>query len=287
MGRIATVGMFDGVHSGHRYVLERLARYAQQEGLEPLALTFGTHPRLLLGHTPPPLLTDTSLRLDLLRSCGVEAATLDLTADDMRQTAGQFLRRLRDSYGVEVLAMGYDNRIGSDRRALDTLGRDCEGVKIIAAFDKDDSLPPASSTAVRHAVSVGDIDRANAMLGHAFSVRGRVVHGRGVGHTIGFPTANIEPCEPLQLLPADGVYAVALVLPLLRLPAVANVGTRPTFGTDLSRTLEVYVPGYDGNLYDQLVDVEFRRHIRAERRFENIDELRRQIDADSREALKP
>lgn len=285
MSRIATVGMFDGVHCGHRYVVDRLRAAATRLGMEPLALTFARHPRSLLGHTPPPLLTSTGLRLDLLRSAGVEAAALSLTPDDMRMPAEAFLQRLHDSYGVEALAMGFDNRIGSDRRTLASLGDSCGGVKLVAAFAPDEQLPQASSTAIRSAVAAGDIDGANRMLGHPFIVRGHVVRGRGVGHTIGFPTANIAPDEPGQLLPADGVYAVTAVLGTLRLPAVANVGMRPTFGTDLERTLEVYVPGYEGNLYGSTVDIEFRQRLRGERRFADIDQLKKQIEADCREAL--
>lgn len=228
--RIATIGMFDGVHRGHQAVLEELRQLAASKGAEPMAFSFTRHPAAVLRPDKAPrLLTDVTLRSDLVRSHGgIERLEfLDMNREDFRATAAEFAAMLRQRHGIDALLMGFNNHLGSDRLTARELAQVCGdsfGVYEAKPLNGDEF----TSTAARHAVERADLAAAENILGHRFTVRGRVVPGKQLGRTIGFPTANIEALDPRQLLPPDGVYAVAAHIDGIVYPAMANIGTRPS-----------------------------------------------------------
>lgn len=293
---IAAVGMFDGVHRGHQSVLNVLHARADALGMKPMVFTFGRHPAAILRpDTPPETLTDTGMRRRLLSLyAGCDIRVLNFTAADLRHTAADFIDNLTARYGVQALVMGYDNRIGSDRIDSDSARRLFVPGKLqqvytvppltVPGFDE-----PPSSSLIRRLLLTGDIAAANALLGHTYAIAGTVVRGRQVGRQLGFPTANIRPLDPAQLIPANGVYAVDAHLDdgTVR-RAVANIGLRPTFGdqdADPGRTIEVHIPGLDADLYGQHIEIRFLRRLRPERRFAGTGELAAQIAGDIRNAL--
>ena len=267
MGRIATIGFFDGVHKGHRYLFKQLNEEAAARGLKPLIVTFEEHPRTVLqSDYIPKLLSTKEERKALLSAYGEVVMLRFSTIRDL--TAEQFMIRLKEEYGVEVLLMGYDHRFGSDglRNPEDycRVGAK-QGIEVLRMEEYQDGTQHVSSTEIRTALEKGDVERAKELLGRPYALFGKVVHGKGLGRTIGFPTANIEPEEPNKIIPMAGVYAVEVT-------GICNV--------DAKGTIEVHILDYKGDLYDQPLEIQFERFIREERQFHSLDELQQQIKAD-------
>ena len=282
MPRIATIGFFDGVHLGHRFLFAHLREAGSQRGLEPMIVTFGTHPRevLRMGYRPQ-LLTSETERVARLEHYGL-VEVFDF-AQIQKLTAEQFMRLLYDRYEVRCLMMGYDHRFGSDRLTAPEdycrIGR-MIGMEVLVMEQYNLDAEHVSSTEVRQAIEQGDIARANRLLGYPYTLTGTVVHGRGVGHQLGYPTANIALDEPRKLLPPFGVYVAEVVLPSgARHRAILNIGQNPTLGQN-PMTIEVHIPDWTRDLYDLQLSVELIHFLRPERRFDALDELREQITKD-------
>ena len=282
MSRIATIGFFDGVHTGHRFLFAQLCSEGKARGLDPLIITFDTHPRTVLqSDFVPQLLTSFAERKALLDSYG---EVLVLPFEKIRPlTAEGFLRFLHDSFGVSVLLMGYDHRFGSDklRKASDyrKVGEEC-GVEVLTMREFMNGEWHVSSTEIRLALQNGNIAVANELLGRPWSLRGNVVHGNGLGRTLGFPTANIRPDDPYKIIPKAGVYAVEVQGDSIQwTKGICNIGTNPTVGNSQT-TIEVHIPSFSGDLYGQSLEIRFLRFMREERQFDNLETLRRQIKAD-------
>ncbi|MBQ2541211.1 MAG: riboflavin biosynthesis protein RibF [Paludibacteraceae bacterium] len=288
MRQIATIGFFDGVHRGHQYLFQYLRDEAIRLGLTPLIVTFREHPRqvLQLGYQPR-LLSSLSERESHLHQY---ANALVFSFADIRSlTAKQFMQLLHEKHDVDALLVGYDHRFGSDQIAdpeqLKAIGQQT-GVQVIQApeYELDENGSPLhiSSTEIRIAVTKGDIERANRLLGYPYTLCGTVVHGRGIGRTIGFPTANIRLNEPRKLLPPPGVYAVTARWGKdCEQPAILNIGTNPTLGEN-PISIELHIPGLDMDLYDREIAAELLRYLRPEKRFDSLDALRKQIEEDIR-----
>lgn len=281
----AAIGMFDGVHLGHRYLLYELAAIAAANGTEPLALTFEHHPQhLITGLAQPPLLTDAHFRSELIRehSSIDSVKVLPLTREDLRMPALDFIDRLKNEYGVVALLLGFNNHIGSDRRDGTWLAAHCTSMPVfIASRRPGDEI---NSSKIRTLITNGQLAEAAQLLGRPYSLRGRVVHGKQLGRTIGFPTANILPVESAQLLPPDGVYAVDVEITGKTWRGMANIGSRPTFEDGTKRTIEVNIFDFDADLYDQIIAVRFLRFLRHEQKFDSPDALRTALLADREEA---
>ncbi len=286
-GVAAAVGTFDGVHRGHCHLLERLRHEAAARGLKPLALTFDRHPLSLIdpAHTPA-MLSSAAEREHLLRAAGVEADTLPFDLRLRQMTALEFLTLLRERYGVSLFLLGFNNRIGSDRLGADSpeLGEVSRraGVEVLAATEHPE--PGVSSSAIRRALAAGNMEAAAQMLGHPYDIEGTVEHGRALGRTIGFPTANIAP-DAGRAIPAEGVY----VGRLLGHRAVVNVGRRPTVegsGADAALSIEAHAIGFSGDLYGRRLRLEFLHRLRSERKFDSLDELKNAIAADAKAAAE-
>ena len=275
MRRIATIGFFDGVHKGHQFLFTHLRALAQERGLVPLIVTFDTHPRAVLdADYIPQLLTSREEREKHLSQYG-EVLMLPF-ADIQPLTAQEFMTRLRDEYGVSVLLMGYDHRFGSDRlkhpQDYRRVGEQC-GVEVLTLNEYVENEWHVSSTEIRLALENGNIVMANELLGRPYTLRGRVVHGKALGRTIGFPTANIAPLDPHKIIPKTGVYLAYVDTPLRdNTPSFVNI--------DTNQLIEVYVPSFKGDLYDQILKIRFVRFLREERHFETLEELQAQIKED-------
>lgn len=282
MSRIATIGFFDGVHKGHQFLFAQLCSIAEQEGLQPLIVTFDQHPRAVLQNDYiPQLITSLEERKALLQQY---AEVLVLPFEQIQSlTAQQFMSFLKDEYDVQKIVMGYDHRFGADRLSQIQDYRfvaQSIGVEIIKQGEYIDGEWHVSSTEIRQALLNGNVVVANELLGRNYMLNGVVVRGKGIGHTIGFPTANIQPETPEKIIPKSGVYAVqARTNTSLWMPAILNIGTNPTIGNN-EQTIELHIPHFDENLYGQHIFVKFARYIREERRFANISILREQIEKD-------
>lgn len=286
-GRVATVGTFDGVHRGHRAVLQTVKRIADAEGLRPAVITFDRHPLevVALERAPKRLMTPAD-EAATLASLGLEVEVIPFTRELMGLSAGEWMERMARDMGVRTLVVGYDNTFGRDGIDMSVadyirLGR-LHGIEVVKA----PIVPGISSSAIRRAVGEGRVEKAAGMLGRPYSLEGTVEQGNRLGRTIGFPTANLRP-EAGRLVPANGVYSADAILPGgERRRAVVNIGVRPTVGDNLRPTVEAHIIGWHGDLYGKELTLEFLRHLRDERRFDSLDSLKRQIEADTAEASR-
>lgn len=278
------IGVFDGVHLGHQQVLERLTRRASEIEGVPVALTFDPHP---LEFVDPPraprLLTTIEQRAEVMDACGVGVMGV-LPFVQIRDLEPMLFVREILSFRLNAawIAVGANFRFGHNRSgdpalleaAGAGLGFDVDVVSMVGHDDHD----VVSSTRIRSELEHGRVSQAGRLLGRRFSLVGPVVHGDARGRSIGFPTANLHIPERMAV-PADGVYAVFANVSGQRLPAVVNIGVRPTFGVN-TRAVEVHVLDFDEDIYGEEVTVEFVERIRGERRFESLDALISQIGED-------
>ena len=287
---IATTGFFDGVHLGHRLVIERLVSLARERGDESLVVTFWPHPRAVLqdGARELRLLNSLEEKKELLRGLGVDRVeVLDFTRTFAALTAEQYLREvLRNRFGVTTLLMGYDNRLGSDRLTATTLKSIATSIGIelieLEPFGQGElhpDLTPVSSTKIRKALEEGDIAAATGMLGYGYSLMGVVVAGNRLGRTIGFPTANMRLYEPLKLVPGRGVYVVEAEVLGKKYRGMTNIGLRPTVGGSFT-TIETHILDFDEDIYGLPLRITFLRRLRDEVRFPSLEALTLQLEKD-------
>lgn len=271
-GFVATIGMFDGVHRGHQFVLRHVVDEAQRRGLHSMAVTF--------DRQGAPTLTPLADKLRLMAQCGIERTEV-LTFDDaLKQlTARQFMADvLQARYDVRVLMIGYDNRFGHNR---------AEGFDDYVRYGRELGMDvlqlPAEGTVcssmIRQLLTNGDVAAAAEALGYAYTISGRVAHGEHVGTQMGFPTANLVPDCATQLLPAPGVYAVRVG----NYGGMMNIGTRPTFDGH-QQTLEVNIFDFDDDLYGREISVSFVQRLRDEKYFDSPEALIHQLQIDSQQA---
>ncbi len=295
---VIAIGNFDGVHLGHRALIDRAVDRAREISGTSVAVTFDPHPTAVVAPTrAPALLTTVDRRLQWLAQTDIDAVVvLPFNAELAELTPEQFVDRvLREQLGAAHVVVGYDfgygrGRSGSARTLADHGERAGFRVDVVEAVTVAGRI--ASSTAIRGRLREGDLAGARELLGHAYDVDGVVVHGAKRGRVLGFPTANVEP--ELPLIVGSGIYACRLSVltaqgaPSDALPAVASLGTNPTFVTAGTRTLEVFVLDWSGDLYDRRVRVELVSKLRDEARFGSVEELVAQIArdvADARAAL--
>ena len=299
--RVAAIGMYDGVHLGHRFLIDFLKHEAAERDLTPAVVTFREHPlKVVRPMDSPSLINSLEDRLQLLATEGVKDVILLTFDEKMRfSTAYQFLSMLHRRFAVDSLVVGFNNRFGRDIEdgieQYRAIGREI-GMDIIEAPEyMDKTGRHISSSVIRKLLSDGKVAEANSLLGRRFSLRGTVVKGNGVGRKIGYPTANLSPEYPELMVPGVGVYVAYVILPDgQRYPAVVNIGRRPTVSDEegdekLSKrpiVIEAHVIDYQGYLYDDEITLEFIDFIRREKKFPSLDKLRSQLDNDVKEALK-
>jgi len=281
-----TIGVFDGVHLGHQYLIQNLKQTAATENLLSGVVTFRHHPRLVLyPEVKLTYLTSLSERIRLLTGLGVElVVTLSFSLELSQFGAREFVSLLQRHLKMRALVIGPDFAVGKGRgggaSALQALGQEFNFmVEVVPA--KLWQGEAVSSTAIRLALSQGDPRKVSQLLGRRFRLGGKVVKGDERGKVLGFPTANIAP-DPEQALPADGVYATRAFVGEAVYKAVTNIGIRPTFGGG-QRLIEVYLLDFEGDLYGQELEIELVERLRGEIRFASVEELKAQIVRDVEE----
>jgi riboflavin kinase/FMN adenylyltransferase len=285
---VLTIGTFDGVHIGHQKIIERLNEEAAKIDGESVLFTFYPHPRMVLfpdSHGLKLIQTQTE-KIDKLRNCGLQnVIVFPFTKEFSRLTAIEFVRDyLVNKLNVKKLVIGYDHQFGKNREgSLEFLQEIAEtyDYEVIEIPAQDIDEVNVSSTKIRNALLIGDIETANNFLGENFELTGTVVKGNQIGSQIGFPTANIQIDSELKLIPGNGVYAVNVRLEDGALvKGMLNIGTRPTVSTSDELRIEVHLFDTSLNLYGQKLTVRFLTRVRDERRFEDKESLINQLKND-------
>jgi len=281
---VLALGNFDGLHRGHRKILERLRRVASERGATPVVMTFDPHPpRVVRPDKAPPLIMTKAQKLEALEQAGVEGAAIVRFTPELSQWDPEtFVRTvLVDWLHVSEVWVGANFLFGRDRSGnfslLRTLGAryGFKAEKIDPVRYKDFVV---SSTRVRRLVSEARVDEASALLGHPYFIDGMVIRGDQRGKTIGFPTANL--CTENELIPPHGVYATTVIVDGIVRPSITNIGTRPTVDTSGKTTIETHVFDFDRDLYGMTIRLAFVQRLRDERAFDSLDALKSQIAAD-------
>ncbi len=283
---VVATGFFDGVHVGHRLVIQQLTEAAAVRGDESMVITFWPHPRNVLQKEARSLrlLTTLAEKKQMLHDLGVDhVEVLQFTKDFSTWTTEYYLRHLMEKYGAKAILLGYDNRIGGDAKGTDEVARTAEslGLEVI----RTEMVPSekgyaVSSTKIRERLEAGDVKGAAEMLGYDYGLHGVVVSGNRIGRTIGFPTANMQLYEPLKLVPGNGVYFVRVETLGRHLYGMCNIGYRPTVGAGNGRTIETNIFGFDEDIYGLDLRLTFIGKIRDEVRFDSLDDLKVQLEKD-------
>jgi len=277
------IGVFDGVHLGHRYLLSQLTEVATENGLLSGVVTFRQHPREIVAPgTTLPYLTTVEERGCLLRQAGIDLVVpLSFTTMTAQLTAREFVSQLHVHLRMRSLVIGPDFALGKDREGtatvLNELGKEI-GFTVTSVSSKTNGNDIISSTAIRNAMAEGDMARVTRLLGRDYSLGGEVIRGAGRGANIGFPTANLA-VDPGRALPPEGVYATWAHVDGLTYPSMTNIGRNPTFG-DNERTVEAFLLDFDGDLYGRWMEIHIVARLRDEKKFDSVEQLKAQIAAD-------
>lgn len=290
---VAATGFFDGVHAGHRAVLQVLKDTAREEGEESAVVTFWPHPRNVLQQDASTfrLLNTLEEKKELIYRFGIDNVyVVPFTKDFSQLSTTEFMKEyLVDRFHVDTLIIGYDHRLGRSSTAsreelaalAATVGLRTRIVEEVHCGDRK-----VSSTQIRNALAAGEVREAAEMLGYRYSLLGVVVAGNRLGRTMGFPTANMELYEPLKIVPANGVYAVEAEVLGRRHGGICNIGTRPTVGAGNARTIETNIFGFNDDIYGLDLRISFIERIRDEHRFSSMEDLRHQLENDRKIAEK-
>ncbi len=285
---VVTIGIFDGVHTGHSFILDQLKNQALKHGGEAVVVTLWPHPKIVLnqGLQSFKLLHTREEKIRELEKIGIdELIIIPFNKEIASLTACEFTQKfLVDILGVEVLLVGYDNRFGSDRKG------DPEGLAKCASLNKfiieklpefKSELGRVSSTSIREFILKGDLEQASTRLGYQYYLAGTIVEGNHIGRQIGFPTANVHPLDPYKLIPMNGVYAVRTELKGRTHNGMLNIGFRPTIDSASAvKTIEAHLFDVSGDFYGEQVVIHFVKRTRDEMKFCGIDELKIQLEKD-------
>ena len=292
---VATIGFFDGVHAGHRYLIQQVKEIAAAKGLRSALVTFPVHPRKVMNvEYRPELLTTPEEKISLLADIGVDyCLMLDFTPEISRLTAREFMTQLlKERYQVKYLVIGYDHRFGHNRSEgfedYVRYGKEI-GIEVIRAKAYTSNIEignepniPVSSSLIRKLLHEGEVSLAAHCLKYEYFLDGIVVGGYQVGRKIGFPTANLRVDDPDKLIPADGVYAVWVTFGKTYM-GMLNIGVRPTIDNGPNRTIEVNILHFHSDIYDKFIRLTFVKRTRPELKFSSIDELITQLHKDAEE----
>lgn len=288
---VATIGFFDGVHLGHRYLIEQLESIAKEKSLPSAVITFPIHPRLVLNSDyQPALLCGFEEKIKRLSETNIDyCVVLDFSREMSQLSAKDFIQKvLREQLNVDTLLIGYDHRFGHNREdgfeEYVMYGKEV-GIDVIQAMVYSSSLH-ISSSRVRRLLGEGDIHKANELLGYNYTISGKIVEGFKVGRTIGFPTANIQIWEDFKVVPAFGVYAVYVHIEEQKYPGMLYIGKRPTLHNGNNISLEVNIFGFDGDLYGKGITTEFIEFVRPDEKFESLEILKEHIQKDKENVAK-
>jgi riboflavin kinase / FMN adenylyltransferase len=282
---VVTSGTFDGVHLGHRKILQRLTEVAQQRQGKSVVITFHPHPRAVIASEKPvKLLSTLDEKIELLAQNGIDhLVVIPFTREFSELSSEDFIQQiLIQKIGTKTLVIGYDHRFGKNREGgFDFLKENVHkyGFSIEEISRQDIEHLTVSSTRIREALLMGNIPTANHFLGRKYGLSGLIVKGRQLGRTIGVPTANIQVREENKLIPTDGVYAVWVGYKDARFGGMMNVGNRPTVDGTF-KTIEVHLLDFDQDIYGENLRIEFVEKVRDEQKFSGLEALKAQIDQD-------
>ena len=291
-GMVLTLGFFDGVHQGHKTLISTTIARAKAAGLQSAVMTFWPHPRIVLGKDAGNLFFLTTLpeKSELIAKLGVDYFVVQEFSKTLAEIEAEaFIRTLVDDYKVRHFVVGKNHRFGKmakgDFKLLEKLSQ--QYGYTVEAFDQvQKGSQNISSTNIRDALSQGDLEQANGMLGYPYLLAGTIETGRQLGRTIGFPTANIKPNDPLKLVPAHGVYAVLLHVDGKVAKGMMNIGIRPTVDNSLARTIEVHIIDFNADIYNHRIEVAFIKKLRDEIKFPSVDALKAQLHLDRSRAVE-
>lgn len=284
---LLTIGVFDGIHLGHQRLLTHLRDEARKKGWLSGVITFKSHPQVVLSHARGlKWLIDLDTRVGLIRSLGIDiVVALTFTPELAKVTAREFIQLLQEHLKMRGLIVGPDFALGRNREGdierLRLLGKEMGfSIEVIPPVIMNGEV--ISSSAIRQAITLGDVEKVERLLGRTFGLSGQVVSGDKRGRTLGFPTANLE-LKPDQALPGDGIYATLAHVEGDSLPSVTNIGVRPTFGGK-KRLVETYILDFEGDLYGKRLEIELLSKLRDEKRFGTVEELEAQMKVDAKQA---
>ena len=290
---IVTIGTFDGVHVGHKKILEKITQNTNNSDCESLVLTFFPHPRTVLQTgTEMKQLNTIDEKSNLIEKAGIDNLVIHPFDKEFSQlTAEEFVKQvLVDTFNIQKIVIGYDHRFGKNRTAdindLIAFGNQYNfEVEQISAEELNEVA--VSSTKIRSALTEGNIKLANSFLGYNYTITGKVVQGKQLGRTIGFPTANIYVEEDYKLIPNSGVYAVECKIENQSYFGMMNIGTNPTVeNTNQKQKLEVNIFDFDQDVYGKSINISFLKRIRSEQKFASLDALKNQITSDKQTSLQ-
>lgn len=284
--RVATIGFFDGVHLGHRFLIDQVKKISQEEGLESAVITFPSHPLQTLKESfKPQLLTTYQEKIELLSQTGIDnCIVLDFTKQLSNYSAEQFMKDiLKEQYNIKYLVIGHDHHFGHNQNeTIEDYKRYGKSLDIAVS-----NVPPyllnnniISSSAIRQLLSDGNVSSAAKELGYAYAINGTVVKGEQIGRTIGFPTANLSINDKDKLIPKGGVYAVKVEIDNNQYYGMLNIGVRPTVSDNNHTTIEVYILHFNADIYQKEMHISFIQRIRSEIKFANIEGLKEQLTKD-------
>ncbi len=280
---LLTIGVFDGVHAGHRYLLEKLKQRAAEKNLLSGVVTFNPHPQTVLNpHNQLPWLSDVEDRVRSIQELGINiVAVLTFTPRVAQLSAREFMSLVKRQVRMQGIIVGPDFALGQNREGninlLRTLGREMKfSVEAIPAYTINGEV--VSSTLIRQALVQGDMNRVKRLMGRYFYLRGKVTTSDKRGRVLGFPTANLD-IKPQQALPGNGIYATIAHVDGKQFRSATNIGIRPTFG-ESDKTVEAHLLNYKGDLYSREIRLEFVQKLRDEQRFPSAEELKVQIEKD-------
>jgi riboflavin kinase/FMN adenylyltransferase len=284
------LGTFDGVHIGHRKILERITQNTENGEYESLVLTFFPHPRMVLqGESDVKLLNTLSEKIDLLEKIGIQNLVIHPFDEAFsRLTAEKFVKTvLVDQFHIQKIIIGHDHRFGRNRTAniddLIAFGKQ-HGFEVEQISVQEIDAVSISSTKIRKALLEGNMALANSFLGYDYFISGTILKGKQLGRTIGFPTANLQIDEKFKLIPRNGVYVVKSTINQKTVFGMMNIGFNPTVaGENLS--IEIHFFDFDGELYDQKISVSLLEYLRPEQKFDSVDLLKEQLEKDRHSAL--
>lgn len=282
---VATIGCFDGVHRGHRYLITQVCREAAQRNLLSALITFPVHPRQVMqSNYRPEWLTCLPQKESLIRALPADVCLLlPFTREVSLLSAYEFMQLLRNRFEVRALVIGYDHRFGHNRNeGFEDYCRYGQmlGIEIIHAPALTEGGISISSSLIRTLLKEGKADKANHYLGYRYFIDGKVVSGYRMGRKLGFPTANLQPSCPEKLIPMEGVYAVYGYVGEKQYAGMLNIGHRPTLENGHERSIEVHLLDFCGNIYDHSMRIEFVQFIRPEQKFSSLDLLTEQLHSD-------
>lgn len=291
---VVATGFFDGVHIGHRHVIDNLIGAARERGTESVVITFWPHPRNVLqnGARGLRLLSSLQEKKEMLLSLGVDRVeVINFTREFSQLTTEEYLRSIvMERFGGTAILLGYDNRMGRDAGTADDIETQALaiGLEVIRTDGIVAEGVTVSSTKIREALTRGDVRLASEMLGYSYPLHGVVVEGNRLGRTIGFPTANMQLYEPLKLIPANGVYLVRVQTLGREFYGMTNIGTRPTVtgvtsvdaNSDRFRTIETHIFDFNEDIYGLDINITFLAKVRDERHFDSMDCLKGQLMSD-------